>query len=305
MSETSQDPTPTPEGVLDSAEITRCHQDNVQQKLSELHDTDILAAAMCAAQIENEPNTKAADKEEQGKNHDSNPKPATPDNAWAKMSLHKTSPADIEPDNQSKTHHISHAAAETSAVVQDNWISPPDEDVPHDQTEIIIPMIPKASSFAELAESNDLRLNFRTASAHKRGNKYPRSPNHLPNGRGRMTKPMLVSSPKVNPPNEVSGLKRRAASDDGIFTILLKPTNGGQFTESNRVHIAKSLVLASGRKALETRVNTRLNIATVTTQDQETAVTLLATTRLANIEVAAKTPTTIEKSRGVITRLPP
>lgn len=127
-----------------------------------------------------------------------------------------------------------------------------------------------------------------------------------PNKRGSATAQLSHSSPKANTTDEMREPKRQAAAGvDGIFTILLKPTGGGQFTESNRVRIAKGLVLASGRKALQTRVNTRLNIATVTTRDQDTADALLATTKLAGIEVNARTPPVVGKSRGVITRLPP
>lgn len=295
--EVSQDKTLLP----DLTRHTRNHPENAQPKQSELCAADILAAAISAAQIdtgkENEPEIV-----EESLNENSHNKTRTASHTMTENSANPTpkSPPKSHPDFHTGSNKHAHQSPRTA--VQEPPLTPTEEnDTQEKETEIVIPMIPTANSFAELAENSQF-LSPDATSTHMNGSKTTRPPNK----RGSATAQLSHSSPKANTTDEMREPKRQAAAGaDGIFTILLKPTGGGQLTESNRVRIAKGLVLASGRKALQTRVNTRLNIATVTTRDQDTADALLATTKLAGIEVNARTPPVVGKSRGVITRLPP
>ncbi|KAG0445636.1 hypothetical protein HPB47_013278 [Ixodes persulcatus] len=84
-------------------------------------------------------------------------------------------------------------------------------------------------------------------------------------------------------------------------TILVRPSGPkGQFNVHNKLKIARALMLATGGKALATRVNTRRNIAAVDLDCPEAAEKMLMVRVLQNIAVNTYLSRPPAQSRGIV-----
>ncbi|KAG0411439.1 hypothetical protein HPB47_011431 [Ixodes persulcatus] len=83
-------------------------------------------------------------------------------------------------------------------------------------------------------------------------------------------------------------------------TILVRLLGWGQFNDKNKAKVARALVLAAKGQATEIRVNTRLNIAAVDTEDRATLEELLAVTVVQNIKVKTRLARPKAQSTGIV-----
>ncbi|KAG0444553.1 hypothetical protein HPB47_013663 [Ixodes persulcatus] len=96
--------------------------------------------------------------------------------------------------------------------------------------------------------------------------------------------------------------RKRVIIPAGVtITILVRPSSPkGQFNYNNKLKIARALTLATGGKALATRVNTRRNIAAVDLDCPEAAEKMLMVRVLQNIAVNTYLSRPPAQSRGIV-----
>ncbi|KAG0420888.1 hypothetical protein HPB47_003204 [Ixodes persulcatus] len=103
-------------------------------------------------------------------------------------------------------------------------------------------------------------------------------------------------------PNNPPAPRKRISMPAGVrVTILVRPSGPkGQFNAHNKLKIARALMLATGGKALATRVNTRRNIAAVDLDCPEAAEKMLMVSVLQNIAVKTYLSRPPAQSRGIV-----